>query len=63
MTRDIIVEEVRAARAALLESAGGTLEGLFEYLVRQQEDAGRTSVVLPAKRPDEHWIPPSARPV
>ena len=36
MTRDRIVDEVRAARKKILESAGGTIDGLFEWLNEQE---------------------------
>ncbi len=57
MARDAIVDEVRQAREALLKTAGGTLENLFDYLERQQQAAGRTVVVLPRKRPDAQSVP------
>ncbi len=57
MTTDRIVDEVRAARAALLKAAGGTLDGLFDFLARQEAAAGRTAVSLPPKRPDDQEIP------
>ena len=52
MTKDSIVEDVRQARAALLEKSGGTLEHLFDYLERQQAASGREAIVLPPKRLD-----------
>ena len=60
MTRDQIVDEVRAARAALLQAAGGTLDGLLDLLTREEAAAGRTAVVLTPKRPDDHDVPGSA---
>ena len=57
MTTDRIVDEVRAARAALLQAAGGTLDGLLDFLTRQEAAAGRTAVSLSPKRPDEHGAP------
>ncbi len=45
---DPVVEEVRAARAALLKENGGTLEGIFRELRRAQEqEKGRTVVRTP----------------
>ena len=61
MTTDHIVDEVRAARAALLQTAGGTLEGLFDLLTRREAAAGRKPVSLPAKRPDEQEAPQIGR--
>ncbi len=34
MIRDPIVEEVRATRRRLLQAAGGTLDGLYNWLKR-----------------------------
>ncbi len=50
MTTDQIVDEVRAARAALLQAAGGTLDGLLDFLNRQEAAARRTPVFLTPKR-------------
>jgi hypothetical protein len=36
MTTDQIVDEVRAACAALLQAAGGTLDGLLDFLTREE---------------------------
>ena len=49
MHRDEILDEVRAARARLLEAAGGDLEGLFAMLKKLfefavQEHEGRSLV-------------------
>jgi hypothetical protein len=57
MTTDRIVDEVRAARAALLQAAGGTLDGLLDFLTRQEAAAGRAPVSLPPKRPGDHEVP------
>lgn len=62
MSTDPIVDEVRVARAALLQAAGGTLDGLFDLLTRQEAAAGRTAVSLPPKRPDAPDIPLAERP-
>ena len=62
MTRDQIVDEVRAARAALLQAAGGTLDGLLDLLTREEAAAGRTAVVLTPKRPGDHDVSRIGRP-
>jgi hypothetical protein len=43
---DAIVAEVRAVREQLVEQAGGTLEGLVEYLHRRERAADRHPVEL-----------------
>ena len=48
MTRDPIVEEVRAARAEMFKQAGGTLEGLTAML-RSKRIARRTGKVVSYK--------------
>lgn len=45
---DVIVAEVRTVRAQLVEQAGGTLEGLVEYLRRRERAADRYPVELTA---------------
>lgn len=62
MPTDHIVDEVRAARAALLRAAGGTLDGLIDFLTREEAAAGRTAVVLTPKRPDDHEVQPIGQP-
>ena len=49
MRKDPIVEEVRAAREALLKESGGTLDTLVAYLRRKQ--GKRASTRLVAYRP------------
>jgi len=61
-TTDQIVDEVRAARAALLQAAGGTLDGLFDLLTREEAAAGRTPVLLTPKRPDDLEVPRIGQP-
>lgn len=58
---DPIVDEVRQARAALLERAGGTLESLFEYLKQQEKAAGRTPVSRSESPDNDHKT--EARPI
>ena len=45
MRKDPIVEEVRAARQALLQESGGTLETLIAYLRRRQSKRRSTRLV------------------
>ena len=45
MRNDPIVEEVRAAREALLEESGGTLDTLVAYLRRTQGKRASTRLV------------------
>lgn len=51
MHRDEIIDEVRAARARLLESAGGDLDSLFAKLKALEEQEEREVVVLPPRKP------------
>lgn len=53
MRKDPIVEEVRAARKALLEESGGTLDTLVAYLRRKQRKRAATRLVAyqPKKSP------------
>lgn len=51
--RDPIVEEVRAARAALFAECGHDLKKLVERLRKGQEAAGRKAVTLAPRRPRE----------
>jgi len=53
MHRDEIIDEVRAARAHLLESAGGDLEALFAKLKELEEQENREVVVLPPRKPPQ----------
>ena len=48
---DPIVEDVRSARAALLEAAGFDLERLAERLRREQALSGHPVVTLPPRKP------------
>ncbi len=50
MQRDEIIDEVRAARARLLDAAGGDLDALFAELKRLETQENRTVVVLQARR-------------
>jgi hypothetical protein len=50
MYRDKIVEEVRRARAKVVEKAGGDLASLVEYLRRRQIEDGAKVVRLKPKR-------------
>lgn len=43
---DAIVTEVRTVREQLFEQAGGTLEGLVEYLRHREQAANRQPVEL-----------------
>lgn len=52
MMKDPIVEEVRAARAAMLKQAGGTLTGLVAML-RQKRKLRPTGKVV-AYKPRKH---------
>ncbi|MBI3373487.1 MAG: hypothetical protein HY017_17305 [Betaproteobacteria bacterium] len=45
MRKDPIVEEVRAAREALLKESGGTLNTLVAYLRRKQGKRASTRLV------------------
>jgi hypothetical protein len=49
MYRDKIVEEVRAVRAKIFKEAGGTLDGLFEWLQERQRRSKRRMVRLKPK--------------
>jgi hypothetical protein len=51
MPRDEIVEEVRTARARLLQQAGGDLDSLFERLAKLEAEEEREIVVRPPRRP------------
>ena len=51
MARDEIIEEVRAARARLLQAAGGDLDALFAKLRELEAEEKRNVVVLPPRRP------------
>lgn len=53
MRKDPIVEEVRAAREALLAESGGTLDTLVAYLRRKQGKRASTRLVAyqPKKAP------------
>lgn len=53
MPKDEIIEEVRAARARLLEEAGGDLDALFVKLKKLESQEKRPMVVLPPRRPAE----------
>jgi hypothetical protein len=54
MADDPIVAEVRLCRAQLLETAGGTLDTLVQYLRDNEAAAGRTPVRLPPQEPAPH---------
>ena len=53
MRKDPIVEEVRAARQALLQESGGTLDALVACLLRKQRKRPSTRLVAyqPKKAP------------
>lgn len=51
MPDDSIVAEVRLCRAKLLETAGGTVNTLVQYLREREAEAGRTPVQLPPQAP------------
>jgi hypothetical protein len=51
MPEDAIVTEVRERRAELLQTAGGTLEALVQYLQEREAEAGRTPVQRPPQAP------------
>ncbi len=46
MTKDRIVEEVRAARQKLFDACGGSLDALLNYL-KEREQQDRSRVVSP----------------
>ena len=51
---DPIVDEVRAERAKLLEERGGTLDGMFERLRREQaRELERPVLAEPRKAPPQ----------
>lgn len=52
MPDDPIVDEVRQRRAELLETAGGTLGTLIQYLKQREAEAGRTPVQLSPRPPE-----------
>lgn len=47
---DPIVDEVQRARRQLLKQAGGTLEALGEWLMRNQESHGELLVTRPPRK-------------
>jgi hypothetical protein len=51
---DPIVEEVRAAREALLESCQLDLEALARHLEELRERSGRQAIVLSPRRASPH---------
>lgn len=51
MSNDSIVAEVRAHRDQLVETAGGTVEGLVRLLRDREAAAGRTALTLPPREP------------
>jgi hypothetical protein len=51
MSRDEIIDEVRAAREKLLADAGGDLESLIARLRKLEAQEKRPVVVLPPRRP------------
>lgn len=51
---DPIVEEVRAERTKLLEESGGTLEGMFARLRREQaRESERPVLATPTTKPEQ----------
>ena len=50
MSREELIDEVRAARARLLEEAGGSIQALCE-LLRERETRSKEQVIQPPPRP------------
>ena len=50
MTRDPIVEEVRAARDAIAKEHGYDIQAIFAALREMEEQSGREHVTLPPRR-------------
>jgi hypothetical protein len=50
MTRDPIVEEVRAARDAIAKDHGYDLEAIFAALREMEKRSGKEHVTLPPRR-------------
>jgi hypothetical protein len=50
MSEDPIVAETRAWREEMMEEAGNDLDGLFDYLAKEQENYRDRLVRLPARK-------------
>lgn len=52
MTRDPIVEEVRAVRDEIAKALDYDIAAIFEALRAQERESGRPTISLPSRRPD-----------